>query len=195
MPKVVSIVTDEELEQRRRLGLDRFDEIWDGVLHMAPPPDSEHQEFGGILESLLRRFARDDHPDAYVAHEVAVADPARWPEDYRTPDLVVCLDRADVAPKFVVRADLAVEIRSPEDETFDKFPFYARRGVAEILVVDRQGRGVELYRRRESQYVLVGADVQGWLTSEIGVQFRWDAAIGTLQVKRRGDGGPGEAVR
>lgn len=195
MPKFVSIVTVEELEQRRRLGLDRRDEMWDGVLHRAPPPDAEHQEFSGLLESVLRRFVRRSHHDAYVAHEVAVADPALWPNDYRTPDLVVCLDRGDVAGKFVTRADLAVEVRSPDDETFDKFPFYARRGVTEILVVDRAAKAVELDRRRESQYVLIGPSSEGWLGSETGIDFQWDPASDTLRARRHADGGDGEAVR
>jgi len=29
------------LEQRRRLGLDHWDEMWEGVLHMAPDPQGE----------------------------------------------------------------------------------------------------------------------------------------------------------
>ncbi|MGI9120683.1 MAG: hypothetical protein ACR2G7_11290 [Acidimicrobiales bacterium] len=30
------------LEERRRLGLDIFDEMWEGVLHMVPPPGGPH---------------------------------------------------------------------------------------------------------------------------------------------------------
>lgn len=29
------------LAERARLGHDRFDEMWEGVLHMVPPPRSE----------------------------------------------------------------------------------------------------------------------------------------------------------
>jgi hypothetical protein len=38
------------LEQRRRLGLDRGDEMWEGVLHMTPAPSNEHRR---ILDELL----------------------------------------------------------------------------------------------------------------------------------------------
>ena len=31
------------LDDRRRRGADRWDEMWDGVLHMVPPPGSDHQ--------------------------------------------------------------------------------------------------------------------------------------------------------
>ena len=33
------------LEERRRVGADRWDEMWNGVLHMAPAPNIEHQGF------------------------------------------------------------------------------------------------------------------------------------------------------
>jgi hypothetical protein len=32
----------ELLERRRRSGLDRLDEVWEGVLHMVPAPSGEH---------------------------------------------------------------------------------------------------------------------------------------------------------
>src|SRR5689334_20859173 len=42
--KAVMLEVDPSLlEQRRRLGLDRFDEMWEGVLHMTPSPANEHQ--------------------------------------------------------------------------------------------------------------------------------------------------------
>jgi len=31
---------EELLAERRRKGHDRFDEVWEGVLHMLPPPSS-----------------------------------------------------------------------------------------------------------------------------------------------------------
>jgi hypothetical protein len=34
------------LDERRRLGLDRRDEMWDGVLHVVPPPKDAHQSLG-----------------------------------------------------------------------------------------------------------------------------------------------------
>jgi hypothetical protein len=30
------------LAERQRLGLDLFDEMWEGELHMVPPPSAEH---------------------------------------------------------------------------------------------------------------------------------------------------------
>jgi len=41
------------LAERRRLGLDLFDEMWEGELHMVPPPSEEHQRTGGRLSVAL----------------------------------------------------------------------------------------------------------------------------------------------
>ena len=43
MKAVLVHVTDEDLARRRRVGLDRYDEMWEGVLHMTPAQESEHQ--------------------------------------------------------------------------------------------------------------------------------------------------------
>jgi len=61
--KAVLLEVDPSLlEQRRRLGLDRWDEMWEGVLHMSPAPAREHQriltELLVFLVTLLRRTAR-----------------------------------------------------------------------------------------------------------------------------------------
>jgi hypothetical protein len=43
------------LERRRRLGQNRFDEVWDGVLHMIPAPSYEHQRLSQRLAVILDR--------------------------------------------------------------------------------------------------------------------------------------------
>jgi hypothetical protein len=48
-------VTDAELSNWRALGLDRWDEMWEGVLHMAPAPTLEHQR---ILDELIMFLGR-----------------------------------------------------------------------------------------------------------------------------------------
>lgn len=45
-------------------------------------------------------------------------------------------------------AALVVEIRSPGDDTDQKIPFYAERGVDEVLIVDPRKRRVEWLGRR-----------------------------------------------
>jgi hypothetical protein len=41
------------LDERRRLGQDVRDEMWDGVLHMVPPPGGAHQDYGRLGVSLM----------------------------------------------------------------------------------------------------------------------------------------------
>ena len=49
---------DALIEYRRRLDLDHYDEVWDGVLHMNPPPAAEHQYLVQQLYDLLGPLAR-----------------------------------------------------------------------------------------------------------------------------------------
>jgi|HubBroStandDraft_6_1064221.scaffolds.fasta_scaffold05499_2 hypothetical protein len=49
------------LEERRRSGADRRDEVWEGVLHVIPPPSVEHERFAHALHVIL-----DPHAPAPV---------------------------------------------------------------------------------------------------------------------------------
>ena len=44
MRAVVPEIEPGILDWRRRTGADRWDEMWDGVLHMPPMPNRSHQE-------------------------------------------------------------------------------------------------------------------------------------------------------
>ena len=46
-------VPESLLDERRRLGLDVFDEVWEGVLHMVPSPSGEHQRLGSELIAVF----------------------------------------------------------------------------------------------------------------------------------------------
>src|SRR5262249_46987083 len=54
--------------------------------------------------------------------------------------------------------DFAVEIMSPHDRSREKFGFYAKVGVGvrELLLVDRRPWQLELYRRDQGRWDLVG---------------------------------------
>ena|SRR5947207_3088850 len=43
MRAVLVHVTGHELAHRRSTGLDRWDEMWEGILHTTPAPSLEHQ--------------------------------------------------------------------------------------------------------------------------------------------------------
>src|SRR5258708_39014948 len=88
MRVVMPVALPDLIAQRKRTGADQWDEMWDGVLHMAPPPDLEHQDFEGSLETYLRLNWAPMH-GAKVYHQAAVASPGGWTDDYRVPDLVL----------------------------------------------------------------------------------------------------------
>jgi len=171
MRAVLLHVTEQELDRRRELGLDRWDEMWEGVLHMAPAPANEHQrilqELLLFLAPLLRKRKRGS---LGLCVNVFGAE-----NNYRIPDLsfvasgrekIVAVDGIRGAPNAVV------EVRSPEDETYEKLPFFAKLGVREVIVVDRDSKKTEIFRLAGPQYVAVAADREGLLASEeLGARF------------------------
>ena len=54
MRAVMSEVPPGLLAWRCRTGADRWDEVWEGVLHMAPSPSDDHQELVVELCHRLR---------------------------------------------------------------------------------------------------------------------------------------------
>src|SRR6266487_5142692 len=170
MKAVVLHVPDEELIERHRRGADHFDEMWDGLLHMAPAPAYEHQRIVSAIDRFLgplcERTAR-----GVLAPGINVFNEASGSQDYRIPDLTfVAAGRRDIIAPDGIRGggpDAVIEIRTPEDETYDKLPFFARLGVREVVVVQRDTKGIEIYRLAGDEYVPVSRDRHGWLTSEV----------------------------
>ena len=70
---------------------------------------------------------------------------------------------------FIPTAVVVGEVLSPDDETWEKFGFYARRGVAEVWVADLDTRTVRVFLRRdETGYDEAGASaVLGLTTTEL----------------------------
>src|ERR1700722_6476805 len=50
MKAVMPNVSLDILETRKRNGAAQYDEMWEGVLHMAPVPTRNHQDLEGSLE-------------------------------------------------------------------------------------------------------------------------------------------------
>jgi Uma2 family endonuclease len=175
MKAVMANVPEHILEWRRRTGADRYDEMWEGVLHMAPVPNRDHQELVLALAVWLRfNWAKPAGCRVYL--ERNIAEPGTWPDNYRIPDLVlltparVHIDRneyCDGGP------DAVVEVHSPDDEAFDKLEFYAKVGVQEVWIIDRDTRQPQIYRLVGEEFDLVAADSAGWLRSDMSnVQMR-----------------------
>jgi len=185
MRAVLVHVTDQELAHRRSIGADHWDEMWEGVLHMTPAPSLEHQRILGqlvvFLEPLLRSLKRGTLlPGINVF---------RTPTNYRIPDLTfVAAGREDVLSDAGVREggspDAVIEIRSPEDETYEKFPFYAAIGTREVIVIDRDTKRPEIYRLAGSELAMLQPDADGWVRAEtMSVRFRQAEGRSVLQIE------------
>src|SRR4051812_48749920 len=88
MKAVMANEPEHILESRRRTGADQWDEMWEGVLHIAPSPNRDHQDFEGSLEFWLRLHWAQ-HKSGRVYHQINVSEPGTWPNNYRIPDLVL----------------------------------------------------------------------------------------------------------
>ncbi|MGH9185528.1 MAG: Uma2 family endonuclease [Acidimicrobiales bacterium] len=132
MKAVMLQVPEALLEERRRQGADRWDEIWEGVLHMVPPPAERHQNLGMRLGATLLPLA--DRRGLKLSYEIGLY---RTTDDYRVPDLAVYRPDQASARGIEQSAELVIEIRSPGDETTEKLPWYTAQDVCEILVIDR----------------------------------------------------------
>jgi len=140
---------DEILQRRRRAGLDRLDEVWEGVLHMVPAPRGEHAEISQQLAEILADPARA----AGLVPAMGEFNLGESEHDYRVPDGGVHRDRPRGV--WLATAAIVVEIVSPGDESWEKLPFYARQRVDEVLIVDPQTRSVHWRALDDGEYVSV----------------------------------------
>jgi Uma2 family endonuclease len=167
MRAVHTRISDEELAWRKKTGIDRWDEMWDGVLHMTPAPNVEHQRILGAMIGFLVP-ASGTRGRGIVLPGINVF--GQNGENYRIPDITfVAKDREKILARDGVHGDgpdAVIEIRSPEDETYEKLPFYAAIGVREVLVVDRDSKQPEMYHLQGSQLVNMTPDPGGWVVAE-----------------------------
>lgn len=171
MPEVPQFI----LEWRRRTGATRWDEMWEGVLHMPLGPTVAHQDLVAALTIWLRlHWSKSKGNRAY--HQVNLASVGGWPNNYRIPDLVLLTpDRfsIDHDDYFEGAPTAVIEIRSPEDETMEKLPFYAQLAVPEVWMIDRNTKVPEVYFLRGGEYEPQPLGPDGWLSSAAtGVQLR-----------------------
>jgi Uma2 family endonuclease len=124
------------MERRRRAGLDRLDEVWEGVLHVVPAPSGARADVTQQLAELLGPLARA----AGLFPTMGDFNVGEGEDDFRVPD--GGLHRQRPRGVWHPTAALVVEIVSPGDETWEKLAFYAAHHVDEVLIVDPQERSV-----------------------------------------------------
>jgi Uma2 family endonuclease len=139
------VEVDELLERREALGLDHRDEVWDGVLHVNPPPSFVHERVASSLHRLLGPYA--DAANLHLVGTVGIG----VKDDNRIPDLTLQRPR-DAEPQWQQTAALVIEIVSPADKSRDKFDFYAGHEVDEVLIVDPEKRTVDWLGLTDGEY-------------------------------------------
>lgn len=147
------------LEERRRLGHDRFDEVWDGVLHVVPSPTTTHHRFERSLERVLAPIVEPLGYEVFREHDLL--DRERGPDNYRQPDIAI-VSPADVIERGINgHAELVIEIRSPNDESYEKIPFYEMCNIPEYWIVEPVTRIFEVLVLRSGRYAAVQPDASG----------------------------------
>jgi Uma2 family endonuclease len=154
------------IAERQRLGLDRHDEVWRGEYHMAPAASFEH----GAAEAILARLFWPPATERDLV--VGMAFNLGRKRDFRVPDMGV--HRGRPSGVWHDTAAMVVEVRSPDDETYDKFEFYFEHDVEEVLVTDLVTYEVQWYRRGAKAFVTTEAsDLLGLTEHEVRDALRW----------------------
>jgi Uma2 family endonuclease len=163
------VATPDQIAERHRLGLDRFDEIWDGRYHVNAAPHPRHSFLLRHAERLLDE--RAEAKGLVPLGEFNIGTPS----DYRIPDA----GYVDALPTeaFVPTARLVVEVLSPNDETLAKLPFYAHHRVDEVLLIDLAARTVTWLALDELRTVYATAERSALLNlsaDDVSAHLPWN---------------------
>ena len=188
---VIDPLVEEQIRSDRAArGADRYDEVWEGTYLMAPMPNVEHQEVVAGLTAVLHQVVVASGAGHVLPGAIVTDREEDWTHSYRCPDVVVVLigSRAkNCATHFCGGPDFLVEIVSPEDRSREKLQFYAKIGVRELMIVDREPWSLELYRLDGNEMRLVGTsrlEEPALLTSDVvPVSFRLLPGAGRPQIE------------
>ena len=189
-------ILDRLIAERKRLGIDCYDEVWDGMYVIPAPPGTAQQELVDDLGTILREVVKKEgRGKTYPG--VNVSDRRKgWENNFRCPDLAVVLNNGkavDCGAYFYLGPDFLVEVESPGDDTEEKVPFYGKVGVRELLIIHRDKRTLRLLRHDGQELVLVkptNGEGKQWLVSEVlPLAFRRTLAKGVprTEVRRTDD--------
>src|SRR5687768_9282885 len=148
------VVLDPSIEERLKAereasGLDRYDEVWEGVYMMVPLANNEHQNLQSRLTAAIQNAVGWDQPVEIDAGANVSDREDDWTHNYRIPDVVAVFPGGaarNCGTHWCGGPDFCAEIASPGDRSRDKLAFYAGIGVRELLLVDRDPWSLELYR-------------------------------------------------
>jgi Uma2 family endonuclease len=135
------------LAHRKTTGIDRRDEVWEGVLHLVPATNLNHARIARQLQLVLDDAARAAGLELLM-QEFNLGDSI---DNYRVPDGGIF--RPGTEGTWISTAAMVIEIVSPDDETWEKLPHFAARGVDEVVIVDPGKQRVDWLALRRGQYV------------------------------------------
>ncbi len=160
-PAVLSLIAE-----RQRLGLDTHDEVWNGEYHMAPAASFKHSRSNGLLFQLLDNAAAPRGLIASMEFNLGVN------KDFRVPDLGV--HRGAPEGIWFPTATMVVEVRSPDDESYDKFGFYFAHGVEELLIADLPTETVSWFVRDSNGFQSdVVSQILGLTSAQVTETLGW----------------------
>lgn len=166
---MTALILDKSLERRliarrRRLGIDHWDEVWDGVYIMAPAANIEHFGVSNDLATVLT-IAVKWAGLGEVLPGVNISDRKEdWKKNFRVPDVTVFLNgnpAEDCETHWCGGPDFAVEVVSPRDRSWKKIPFYEKVGTRELLIVDRKPWRLALLRLSDGKLLEAGQSTLG----------------------------------
>jgi Uma2 family endonuclease len=163
-PAMTVIIQEPYLAERIRAEREatdgaKHDEVWDGVYIVSPLPNVQHQILAQFLWQIFQTVVSETG-DGLAINGVNVSDREEgWAHNYREPDVAVVLkaNPAKICEAHVCGGpDFLVEILSRGDQAREKRGFYAKIGVRELLILDRDPWELELYRLDGGELKLVG---------------------------------------
>jgi Uma2 family endonuclease len=138
-----------EIARRRELGIDGFDEWWDGVYRIVTGPAPEHQQ---RVFSLLLFF--NPLGQARGLTVLPQLNLGLDKQSTRTSDIVVFApDTPRTSRAFLTTAELVVEVLSPGEPAGLKLDFFAQWHVDEYLEVEHASGAARLLRRDGTAWV------------------------------------------
>lgn len=139
----------------------RFFELDRGEVVEMPPPGKYHGFVCGNIAGILRNFAIQ-RKKGYVCTNDAGVLVEQDPDTVRGPDVTFYEDAqsaADMDRQYAAQPPLlAVEVASPNDRfnrTIRRITQMLRGGVAQVWLVDPEGRDVSVYRPGQDPVLLV----------------------------------------
>jgi Uma2 family endonuclease len=136
------------IRDRQRRGIDKYDEVWEGVYVMPPLANNPHQRLVGSLTPVYLEVVPRERGDVLPGANVSDRR-VHWEKNFRCPDIVVVLKggrAVDCGTHWFGGPDFLTEVKSPGDDTDEKIPFYSRIHVRELLIIHRDTRQLRLLR-------------------------------------------------